>query len=113
MNQDHIRRLSERIREAVEEGLEDVEELSEEEQTFGKPEALITHAVDVSDLLDVKRASMRAHASQIAEDSWFLAMDDDAFRVAFGTEWYIELGRERPEGAPFEDHLLPGSAVAG
>ncbi len=113
MNQDHIRRMSERIRQAVEEGLEDVEELSEEEQTFGKPEALITHAVDVADLLEVKRASMRAHASQIADDSWFLAMDDESFRQAFGTEWYIELGRERPEGAPFEGHLLPDATVTG
>ena len=104
MNQDHIQRMAQMVREAIEqaeEGAETPEELSDEEQTFGKPEALITHAVDVSDLLEVKKASMRAHASQIAEDSWFLSMDDDSFRMAFGTEWFIELGCGRDEGAPF------------
>jgi len=36
---------------------------------------------------------MRAHASQISEESFFLAMPDDAFRFAFGTEWFIRAGQ--------------------
>lgn len=101
MNQDHIRRLGEMVRELADDA-DDVP--PEEEQIFGKPEAMITHAVDVSDLLEVKRASMRAHASQIGDDSWFLTMDDESFALAFGTEWYIEVGRSRAPGEPF----LPG-----
>lgn len=64
---------------------------------FGTPEALITHAVDVRPWLDRKRSSMRAHASQIAEQSFFLAMPDEMFEVAFGTEWFIDRSGGRGE----------------
>jgi LmbE family N-acetylglucosaminyl deacetylase len=60
---------------------------------FGKPEAEITAAVDVSAFIEVKRAAMRAHASQISEQSFFLAMPDEAFKYAFGTEWFIRDGQ--------------------
>ena len=60
---------------------------------MGKPEAEITAAVDVSNYLDIKRAAMRAHASQIGEQSMFLAIPDEAFRYAFGTEWAIRGGQ--------------------
>ncbi len=42
---------------------------------------------------------MAAHASQIGEESFFLAMPDDAFLRVFGTEWFIRLDRTpaRPE----------------
>lgn len=63
--------------------------------TFGKPEREITHGLDVTDQLDVKRAAMAAHTSQISEDSWFLSMQQDMFAAAFGTEWFIETGRPR------------------
>jgi LmbE family N-acetylglucosaminyl deacetylase len=73
----------------------------EELDTFGTPEVELTHAVDVTDLVDVKRAAMLAHRSQIADDSWFLMMPPEQFAQAFGTEWYIETGQRRPEGAAF------------
>ncbi len=60
---------------------------------FGKPEAEITAAVDVSKYAPVKRAAMRAHPSQISEDMFMLAMPDDAFTFAFGTEWFIRAGQ--------------------
>jgi LmbE family N-acetylglucosaminyl deacetylase len=60
---------------------------------MGKPELEITAAFDVSDLMGIKRASMRAHASQIGEQSQFLTMPDEAFRYAFGTEWAIRAGQ--------------------
>jgi LmbE family N-acetylglucosaminyl deacetylase len=64
----------------------------ENADTFGKPEAEITTVVDVSAYLEHKRRAMRAHASQISEESFFLAMPDDGFRYMFGTEWFIRAG---------------------
>jgi LmbE family N-acetylglucosaminyl deacetylase len=60
---------------------------------LGKPELEITAAVDVTAYLDGKREAMRAHASQISEQSFFLAMPADGFRYAFGTEWFIRQGQ--------------------
>jgi hypothetical protein len=36
---------------------------------------------------------MRAHASQIPEESFFLAMPDEAFARVFGVEWYVREGQ--------------------
>jgi LmbE family N-acetylglucosaminyl deacetylase len=63
---------------------------------FGVTDAEITTEIDVSDFLDVKRAAMRAHASQIAETSFFLTIPDEFFARAFGQEWYVRRG-PRPE----------------
>lgn len=60
------------------------------------PSEHITTRVDVSDRLAVKRAALRAHASQIDETSFFLTMPDPIFALAFGTEWFIR--RDAPEG---------------
>ena len=62
---------------------------------LGVPGAEITTRVDVGDVLDRKRAAMRAHASQISETSWFLALPPDVYAAMFGTEWFIRRG-ERP-----------------
>jgi LmbE family N-acetylglucosaminyl deacetylase len=122
MNRDHIRRAMAAAAVDFEVDLEDAAEgtdlstLPEAEQerarrvveeSFGSPEALITHAVDVTSVLDRKRTAMQAHASQIGPDSFFLAMEPEAFRSAFGTEWYIELHATRDTGAPFRTSLLP------
>jgi len=64
--------------------------------TLGTPEAEITTAIDVREMLAVKRAAMTAHASQIGPDSWFLTLSPAEFETSFGTEWYI---RVRP---PFD-----------
>ena len=64
-----------------------------DDETFGMPESIITAAVDVTPYLEYKRRAMRAHASQISEQSFFLAMPDEAFRFAFGTEWFIREGQ--------------------
>jgi LmbE family N-acetylglucosaminyl deacetylase len=63
---------------------------------FGVTDDMITTVVDVTDFLEVKKASMRAHASQIAETSFFLSTPDEFFAQAFGQEWYIRQG-PRPE----------------
>ena len=122
MNRDHIRRaMAERAvdfevdLEMVAEGVPDVSEEEVErmrratEEEFGSPEALITHAVDVSAVIDRKRSAMRAHESQIAPDSFFLAMPDEAFAGAFGTEWFIALGATREPGGPFAASILDES----
>jgi LmbE family N-acetylglucosaminyl deacetylase len=91
MNRDHIRRLMEQI---PEEALGDMEDRPaiEELDTFGSPESIITTIVDVREFTDRKRDAMKAHASQIPADSFFLTMPDDAFREAFGWEWFIRRG---------------------
>lgn len=72
--------------------------LSEEDlANLGAPEAQITTFVDVREFVDGKRAAMAAHASQIPPDSFFLQMPGEAFREAFGWEWFIRRGA--PPGA--------------
>ena len=61
---------------------------------FGTPAAQITTRVDVRPYLEKKRAAMAAHGSQIAETSFFLALPDDLFELAWGEEHYVR------EGAP-------------
>ena len=78
---------------------------------FGKPEALITHAIDVSQFVDLKRASMRAHPSQIPEDNFFLAMPDEMFARSFGTEWFIRHGSTRRADEAFADSLFEESEL--
>lgn len=59
---------------------------------FGMSEAELTHAVDVADFVHLKRESIKAHASQVSDASFFLQMPDEAFRMSFGTEWFIKKG---------------------
>lgn len=59
---------------------------------FGTTEAEITHAVDVSAYVHLKRESLRCHASQVTDSGFFLQMPPEAFATAFGTEWFIKRG---------------------
>jgi LmbE family N-acetylglucosaminyl deacetylase len=56
---------------------------------LGVPEERITTTVDIRPWLARKRASMAAHASQISETSFFLAMAPELFDAGFGQEWFI------------------------
>lgn len=103
MNRDHIRRGMQANPDLAA-SLDDDRAATVEQDGFGMTEDEITHAVDVSDLLDVKRAAMAAHASQIDEASFFLALPPDAFAEAFGTEWFVRPGHRR-EG-DFVDDLF-------
>lgn len=100
MNRDHLRRM---MQEAVALGQMLAEEVPDvtEMESFGRPEHLITTTVDVMEHLATKRASMAAHASQISETSFFLAMPDEAFAGSFGQEWFIRRGA--PEGRRDDD----------
>lgn len=91
-NRDHVRRgMTEFMSRAGETGVQ-MPDIGDMEQ-FGKPESVITAAVDVNPYLDRKRRAMRAHASQISEQSFFLSLPDEAFASAFGTEWFIRPGQ--------------------
>jgi LmbE family N-acetylglucosaminyl deacetylase len=92
MNRDHMERgMAAFAEQAAAAGLELPD--FDDAEDWGKPESVITAAVDVTPYLDRKRRAMRAHASQISEASFFLAMPDEAFRYAFGTEWFIRDGQ--------------------
>ena len=71
---------------------------------FGTPEIEIHYAVDVSELVEVKRRALACHVSQTSDAGAMLAMPSEMFAKVFGTEWFIEPGR--PPGLrrawPFE-----------
>ena len=79
-----------------------------EDSPFGSPGEVITHEVDVTGFVDQKRRALSAHASQVPADSFFLAMDDDAFQRAFGQEWFIDPSTPRAPGAPRVTDLFEG-----
>ncbi len=83
-NRDHLRRLMELVPQDPESP-----EVPADLETLGSTEDLITTTIDVRDFVDAKRKAMIAHASQIPDDSFFLQLPEDAFREAFGYEWYI------------------------
>ena len=103
MNRDRIREMVEaadRAGRPVDEGR--TERANSDE--FGMPDADITHAVDVTGVLGVKRAAMSAHASQIGPESFFLNLAEPEFAAAFGTEWYVRPGHRR--AGPHEPDLF-------
>jgi LmbE family N-acetylglucosaminyl deacetylase len=104
VNRDEFRRIMARAAELGLPDAADVPDLEDVGDQMGMPEELLTTAVDVSSRLEVKRRAMAAHASQIAENSFFLALPPAAFAATFGTEWY------RLRGAPpgiREREILP------
>ena len=104
MNRD---RMQDSVHEDFPEGDDDEEIAARHEQMsrIGTPAAALTHAVDVTAEIDRKRRAMAAHRSQIGPESWFLQMPDEAFLVAFGTEWFVERGAAR-RGEPYLDDIL-------
>lgn len=97
MNRDAFARLMAVAREAgmdtgADEGDFDPNAPADDGNPFGSTEAEITHAVDVSGFVALKRESIRCHASQITDSGFFARMPDEAFAMAFGTEWFIEPG---------------------
>jgi LmbE family N-acetylglucosaminyl deacetylase len=91
-NRDNIRRGFETARAAGVDLPGGVDDREFDVDTFGTPEEDITTAVDVSAYLERKREAMAAHASQISDTSFFLAMPPDMFAMAFGTEWFVRRG---------------------
>ena len=103
MNRDSFRRF---IEAAPETDVDVAEGDTDFAETMGTAEADITTAIDVADVMDRKQAAMRAHASQIPDDSWFFSMPEEQFTAAFGQEWYVRRGAP-PRTGDFERSLLP------
>jgi LmbE family N-acetylglucosaminyl deacetylase len=91
MNHDYIVGLMKELADQIPEG---VERPDPDDMELGVPESVITTKVDVTEFVGAKRAAMAAHASQIDDNSFFLQMPPEAFRRAFGYEWFIHKGVE-------------------
>jgi LmbE family N-acetylglucosaminyl deacetylase len=91
MNRDYLRGLRVQAQEAGAE-VDAVDAPDVDEMQLGLPADRITTRVDVAAHIDRKRASMRAHASQISETSFFLTLAPDLFAMSFGYEWFILCG---------------------
>lgn len=65
---------------------------SEALHRIGMSSIEITHTVNVSDVLDTKRASMSAHKSQLNDTSSAFVMNNEDFRNVYGYEWFISVG---------------------
>lgn len=76
-------------------------------EEFGMVEDDLSYRLDVTPYLDRKRQAMRAHASQIPPDSFFLALPDEVFARMFAHEWYAVPG-VTGTGGPKPVDLLPG-----
>ena len=76
---------------------------------IGKPEAEITHRVEAVDFVEQKKASMRAHASQMGPDHFLLTMPEPMFAMGMATEFYIVDPPVNPASAPevFEELFTP------
>lgn len=108
MNRTRIREMTQAARASGE--IDDLPDVDGAEASFGTEEDGITHAIDVSAFLDRKLASMKAHASQIGPDHFFLTMAPEIFEVAFGHEWFIEHGATRSPDDPFGTDLFEALA---
>jgi len=97
--------IIESMRDRADEVPEGVEMPDFDDANFGKAEDEITHRVAVGDQLEVKRASMLAHASQIPPDHFLVSMPEDAFAIGMGTEWYIAEGPP-PAAGTLADQLF-------
>ncbi|MGD0391537.1 MAG: PIG-L family deacetylase [Acidimicrobiales bacterium] len=117
MNRDFMRTLRDRVESSE---WEPPEGSTDGMDTMGEPAARLTTEVDVTRWLGHKRRAMAAHASQISETSFFLAMPPDVFSTVWGREWYIRVRPPwvLPAGSAWETSLLlegpqgAGSAAA-
>lgn len=76
---------------------------------FGVDDDVITTRVDVADWLDRKQDAMRAHRSQIAEDSFFFTIPDEiSLRWGRHEEFVLLDGSPAPGSDGQEDDLFAG-----
>ena len=92
LNRDHLRRSFEQLEATGVDIPGDIDPADLD--GLGVAEERITTTVDVRPWLARKRASMAAHASQISETSFFLAMAPELFEGGFGHEWFIRCDAE-------------------
>ena len=73
--------------------------------SFGLPEAELTHRVDVSDFVQLKRDALLRHASQISADHPMVNMPIESFARWSGFEWFRDRSHPR-DGGEFRDDLF-------
>ena len=84
----------------------DPERLAQLEQQMEQAERRITTSVDISAVIESKRAALRAHASQL-DESWWSRLPPELFADIFGEETFIRAADTT--GAPVpEDDLFAG-----
>jgi len=101
VDKDYVRRS---MRAARESGVEIPSDPSGGDFDLGVSSDRITTTVNVRPWLGRKRAAMAAHASQISEASFFLAMGPKIFEGAFGQEWFIR--QDAPSGTVGTDLFI-------
>ena len=98
-NHDEWRRQAEQYRAANPDSAEaaewDPDQLGDDGNPLGTPEAELSLGVDVTPWLTRKQAALAAHASQVEDAGWMAAMAPEEFALAFG-----ERVVHRPGGAP-------------
>jgi N-acetyl-1-D-myo-inositol-2-amino-2-deoxy-alpha-D-glucopyranoside deacetylase len=75
----------------------------EDDLPFGTPDERITTIVDVSAHLDRKQEALRAHRSQIGEDSFFLNTPPNLATPLFGREEFVLEEGPTPQVTPETD----------
>ena len=89
----------------------DDDDLDEADIVFGVPDEEVTTVVPIHPWLDRKQSAMRAHRSQIGEDSFFLNVPEGLATELFGTEAFVLLAGEA--GGEPEDDLFAGLGSDG
>ncbi|MBR7742987.1 PIG-L family deacetylase [Phycicoccus sp. BSK3Z-2] len=104
MNRDAMRRMHEAALAAGQEDDWDPDRPMDDGNPMGEPESEIHWRVDVTDLVERKRAALAAHASQTSDVGMMLAMPPEVFTAVFGFEHFVEPGREpgMVDGWPFD-----------
>lgn len=77
-----------------------------EDLPFGSPDEAVTTRVPVADWLERKQAAMRAHRSQIADDSFFFNLPDDMVAQGFGVEEFVLVAGDAVPGDDGLEHDL-------
>ena len=99
MNRDRVRQRMTAAREMglmSEEDAWDVDGPADDGNPFGSLESEISLMVDVRDFALQKRESVKCHASQVTDSSFFLKMPEEGFVDAFGWEWFIDPQSDAP-----------------
>jgi LmbE family N-acetylglucosaminyl deacetylase len=73
-----------------------VDDLGLVRSRIGVPTVEVAVAVDVRELVELKRAAIAAHASQIPESASVLQLPDHHFAEVYGWEWYVRWGPPGP-----------------
>jgi N-acetyl-1-D-myo-inositol-2-amino-2-deoxy-alpha-D-glucopyranoside deacetylase len=71
---------------------------ADESARFGTPDELVTTRIDIRTQIATKLAAMRAHASQMAPDSFFMNIPEELVDEFLGQEEFV-----LEDGAPFPD----------